>query len=89
MGKRILVPSDRTTQARVLDPHRFVKRHKVVAINSGRNTQQIWMTISAQTGLGKLQRTQHQLQDMLGRAVWRIRLNHLSRMTTIGMRCTA
>ena len=63
----VLVPGDRSAQARLLDPQRLVEGREVGAVDRRRDGQQARMAIDAQRGLGELQRAQDQIDDLFRR----------------------
>ena len=85
----VLMPRDRTAEARLLDPHRLVEWHEVLAVDGLGDLQQLRMAIEPKARIGELQRAEHELHDIFGRLFRRRRFRHLHRMAPVGKLGTA
>ena len=80
----VLVPGDRSAEARLLDPDRLVERHEVVAVHRRRDGEQERVAVQAQARGRELQRRVDELHDPLRRLRRRRGLVHLRRVATVG-----
>ena len=85
MRPAVLVPRHRPPEARRFDPHGFVERDEVVAVDRGGNREQVGMAVGAQAGVRVLQRAEHDLHDPLRRAIGSDRLEHLHLVAAVGV----
>ena len=76
------MPRDRGASTRLLDEHRLVERHEIIAVDCGGHRQQLRMGIDPQGGFRELQGAEDQVDHVLGRIVGGFRLEHLHRMPT-------
>ena len=79
----VLMPRHGTTESRLLDEEHFVERREVIAVDRGRDAQQIRMPVYAEARVGILQGARDHLQHVVRRIIGRGRFDHLRGMPAL------